>query len=801
MLQTPKLLSDAERFKFYDYYTPSLTDGDYTLTITPIIRLDPAPPLVECIKNFKVEGPRFALEQQDLHAFFPPKNSSGNFSTCLPHIIFNKKALPWERSLKAVQSLTEVQSLKEEKTITPWLALICLDQSEYSQCRVLPQPIKVQDWLGKKSDDFIYPDIEIGDLGDEEKTLNCQILQIPSTIFLDIVPTVEELPYLAHIRQVSSETTPYIKAKMDEEKANLASSSDSNNASKGSKLSLAEKFDTEHADYFSVLVCNRFPNSNTQVAEGIKHYVFLVSLEGFENYINKHEVTQANVRIATLANWSFTCLPAPKETFSGLMRNIFEEQASNIKFLNLPPLSENVPDEENKEKAKKLNPLFNKGYVPLIHRLSTAETTWAWYRGPLVPDKTVLPQEQDFSQSSKAAYIYLSDQEVFDVSYAIAWELGRLLAMANPNFISTLMQLRYQIHQNTQQSARLQELSDQFYQTAGKKFNSQSGLLSLFAQKMKLDLKVLQKDYLDTENKNSYEQNSTNSTSLKENQDPLQRRYKFKSQLMKKHREHQLTASNNSSSSAQEDDGTNILLSSLLEWLNALRLLKNIPFQYLVVDPKLLPINSIRFFYIDEMWFDQIEEGCFSLGLHCDKDNESNKFIKNEIREKRKSLSLPVAGFLLHSPIVSGWPDLIVEFNAKKGEKINMLRKENLGENVLLCLFDKYPEAIEIKEPEKHMSFGGEGNSFAEAEFSYRYINTTDSHETGENVSSQDRGEGRLFIHKFLDRKDLRTLNISPNKEKSILNAYKTQFKRDLTPSEFALQLIKTPLKVRFKIP
>ena len=603
---------------------------------------------------------------------------------------------------------------------------------------------------------------------------------------------------------MTSETTSYIKAKMDEEKANLTSSSDSNNASKGSKLSIAEKFDTEHADYFSVLVCNRFPNSNTQVEEGIKHYVFLVSLEGFENYINKHEVTQANVRIATLANWSFTCLSAPKETFSGLMRNIFEEQASNIKFLNLPPLSENVPDEENKEKAKKLNPLFNKGYVPLIHRLSTAKTTWAWYRGPLVPDKTVLPQEQDFSQSSKAAYIYLSDQEVFDVSYATAWELGRLLAMANPNFISTLMQLRYQIHQNTQQSARLQELSDQFYQTTGKKFNSQSGLLSLFAQKMKLDLKVLQKDYLDTENKNSYAQNSTSSTSLKENQDPLQRRYKFKSQLMKKHREHQLTASNNSSSSEQEDDGTNILLSSLLEWLNALRLLKNIPFQYLVVDPKLLPINSIRFFYIDEMWLDQIEEGCFSLGLHCDKDNESNKFIKNEIREKRKSLSLPVAGFLLHSPIVSGWPDLIVEFNAKKGEKINMLRKENLGENVLLCLFDKYPEAIEIKEPEKHMSFGGEGNSFAEAEFSCRRIDNENDHQIGESFLP-DKPED-LLVNNCLHSKELKTLSIvpcsnDPSSQNSILNAYKTQFKRDLTPSEFALQLIKTPLKVRFKIP
>jgi hypothetical protein len=59
------------------------------------------------------------------------------------------------------------------------------------------------------------------------------------------------------------------------------------------------------------------------------------------------------------------------------------------------------------------------------------------------------------------------------------------------------------------------------------------------------------------------------------------------------------------------------LPSDLVEYASYLQLLSEIPFPYLVADMSQLPVESIRFFYIDTNWVNALVSGAFSIGRSC----------------------------------------------------------------------------------------------------------------------------------------------------------------------------------------
>ena len=56
-------------------------------------------------------------------------------------------------------------------------------------------------------------------------------------------------------------------------------------------------------------------------------------------------------------------------------------------------------------------------------------------------------------------------------------------------------------------------------------------------------------------------------------------------------------------------------------FLSHLRLLVGVPFDYLVPDERLLPDESIRFFYIDRSWTDRLLDGAIAVGKIGDASN------------------------------------------------------------------------------------------------------------------------------------------------------------------------------------
>lgn len=170
-------------------------------------------------------------------------------------------------------------------------------------------------------------------------------------------------------------------------------------------------------------------------------------------------------------------------------------------------------------------------------------------------------------------------------------------------------------------------------------------------------------------------------------------------------------------------------------WLADKYKMCGIPFRYLVPDEKLLPPESIRFFYVDRDWVDAMAAGAFSIGRQTGPDAAVNEaaypflvsqavsclprhrlmlmhenHIREELRQNGVVLSDSVgedavlSGFLLRSCLVRYWKGL--EVNGYEGqEKRHILRMDALSTEILFCLFDGEIDRILIREPAEDLHF------------------------------------------------------------------------------------------------
>jgi hypothetical protein len=184
------------------------------------------------------------------------------------------------------------------------------------------------------------------------------------------------------------------------------------------------------------------------------------------------------------------------------------------------------------------------------------------------------------------------------------------------------------------------------------------------------------------------------------------------------------------------DDGEHVVPGELRRFLARLRLLHGVPFSYLVPDAKLLPLESIRFFYIDRAWTDALVQGALSVGTISSADRTQLEavypHIRDEVDEAERSIRRPrlekrleagagtITGFLLRSRAVSGWPNLHVRAYSldvlpddvlstvaeSDPNRMKVLRMERLAPAVLMVLFDGVPAVVHIEEPRQGIQFG-----------------------------------------------------------------------------------------------
>ena len=318
--------AEPTKIEFIQYHQPALTDGDYEITVTQTIKSISSKKIPESTSfttdrktktdefepiRFTVSGERFDLKPKDIHAVFPPAGSLGEHSNVLPHIILNRSTLPWERQADA------------NSDNIPWLALLLFEEEEKPE----PQVITLKDLKNTHIYPAKFPDFELesGQHEDDKVT----VIDLEKSLLDKILPTKEDLDYLAHVRQGTDNGNNLV------------------------------------ADELAVIIGNRLPK------KGSISTVHLVSLEGRydDKGFNFQEAKENDyIRLVSLKSWRFACVDE-KQSFKGLLTHI-----------NREPSTLKLPKVDNAEAEGYLS----MGYLPLPHFLRQGGKTFSWYHSPLI---------------------------------------------------------------------------------------------------------------------------------------------------------------------------------------------------------------------------------------------------------------------------------------------------------------------------------------------------------------------------------------------------------------------------------
>ncbi len=168
-------------FVLHSSVMPAITAGPYQLR-TEHQGL-PFPAATQTT-HLQVAAPRFTLPVDQILSSFPPANAEGAFGDRLPQIVLKRRTLPWERNPAGSAAVSE----------TPWLALVVVaeGEAELSTATPVAQCVTQGTALLNPADQDVQQGL---------------YLAVTETVVKKIFPTVEDLPLLAHVREVDINDT------------------------------------------------------------------------------------------------------------------------------------------------------------------------------------------------------------------------------------------------------------------------------------------------------------------------------------------------------------------------------------------------------------------------------------------------------------------------------------------------------------------------------------------------------------------------------------------------------------------
>ncbi len=282
----PPVTVKAGQIQFVEACHPPLVAGAYKVSMSQVIK-ESKEAVVPWNSDryaselvFSVDAPRFTLNPTDIHSVYPPSNQTGRFDNALPHVVFTRRTLPWERTLDG-------KPPKLGQAFAPWMGLLLVQEDELlirenGQTTNRKHEVKSLPVISKDKDSLLFPTekkILVPDLGQhsygaatsEQEKEFCLAIDLPGDLFKTIAPRIDDLPYLAHVRQIDT----------------------------GDKEVQA----LNDRGWFSLVIGNRLPQANKD------HRVFIVSLEGHQDRLQDKWTPASGeaVRLAVLGSWSFKC--------------------------------------------------------------------------------------------------------------------------------------------------------------------------------------------------------------------------------------------------------------------------------------------------------------------------------------------------------------------------------------------------------------------------------------------------------------------------------------------------------------
>jgi hypothetical protein len=447
----------------YDAMTPPLRAGDYRFVATAEARLggSQGTQQVTDTRAFTVDAPRFNLPPNEVAGVFPPRNGHGPFEDSLPQMVLGRRTLPWERKLDSEGGLPAPNRpldppAPEPADAVPWLALLLFEESE---CTLLPQvpltqvvPAGVYTRLGRPAGVF------------------CDAVEARADLVDAILPSLDELQVLTHVRQVNVDDRELAAGDSDgwfavvmgnrlprsgakhvaclvslEERTDLVSSDppedfedvDESIWTAEVDKAVLERFDLELEEArerqaaIQAVRRARFESApgdlddddtaprRSQMPGGgfaLGGVALPVDQARFDLVL-----VEPVVRLVCLYSWRFEC-PSEGATFRELTRDLDVAMVGVTEVPGQPVVTDT-------------------GHLAVTVHDRAGATEASWYRGPLVPYPLTRDELGPYHSADQCRRVS-PETGAEDISYAAAFEIGRLLAAADPRLAVELARWR-----------------------------------------------------------------------------------------------------------------------------------------------------------------------------------------------------------------------------------------------------------------------------------------------------------------------------------------------------------------------
>ncbi len=787
------------------------------------LNLDPAEPGVfaNLEKKFHVQGERFHLKPQDIRAVFPPVHNLGEHSNVLPHIVLNRSTLPWER-VSNHKDVNDPKGDLEEDKDTPWMALLVfyedemaplptspeedVDQLEKDKLKVTTSVVPLSTLMPPATTTSPYfPGLHL-EKG-QKATDQAKVIDVPKGLLTQLLPTAEELQMLAHVRQPTDDND----VPTDRELAVIIANRlpEPGKTSTVHLVSLESRLENGSFNFKK----NPHDDSDTTIIpdldnDGKPNKIRLVSLKSWDFTCLEHYAVNTNLlhhfkadslagidpNIPTIENLNPSdyfskkdFLTALKDSNKGKLtpddlnrtdgRGVSNQTkilkafgyghfAAILKHLDRATLAlPTVPTEDIQGRpmagAQTANDFLKMSFTPVKHHFRKGDTTVSWFHGPLVAhqdthDKVAL---QLPVLAADPLIQYYPMVKMLDVSYAAAWEMGRLLTLQDKTFSTGLYRWkRNHVHELRK---RAQREAHQAHHLPG------ADDIDLNAHRLPEELRAWFYDL----------------HLLK----GLPFNYLVPEEAMLP------------TGSIRFFTVDKLWLASLLDGAFSMG--------------RVISHDHQK----DENLIHAVIKQAFDAENSRDLDQETGRSLMDVLG------SVPqISGFLLRSEVVSGWPDLVVEgYNQRvapdqepdESTAVKLVRMQRLSASVLLCLFSGTVEDpmkkmgviqtvdIHVRPEAMHFGFSVKGDTRENATYEKKLRKSTgEEHETDPDkytvsVPFRQPLAGKPEVKNVLNVKGL---------EEEITKKYNAHpneigWRKDNPTSEvFALQMIEGVEKVRF---
>jgi hypothetical protein len=378
-------MSNDSTLTFIQNQIPALDSGEYTVNVSQTVTINNVDTEIFQTAPLQlfVSGIRFQLDASNIQSVFPPANKQGDYGNVFPNVVLTIPTLPWQRG-------TGVSASTGTNDVPSWLGVMAFGETDPVPAL---QSLTLNDLINPPAGTYFPPlTLEPG----QQDTDPVTVIDVPVSIFNAIVPSVNDLAWLAHVRTVDV----------------------------SHKVTIGDR---PAPGTMSVVIGNRLP------PEGMNTTCFLVSFEDYGPVLPADDGTPSTetgnyqlMRIVVLYNWTFMA-KTEGESFAQYLEAVNVAPAGLQQFFDTSISS----GDANADAA--VQNIINMGYSGLPHLLRNGDNTVSWYRGPLLPYGTQPFIQLPFGDADQLMR-YDPGSGMFDVSYAAAWQLGRLLALNDRNF-------------------------------------------------------------------------------------------------------------------------------------------------------------------------------------------------------------------------------------------------------------------------------------------------------------------------------------------------------------------------------